>query len=118
MKIRLFYILLPLFVVLVAPACGGDDKITESGAEFLEEWGTALCEAGTDCGNFPRGDVDVCVDAFVQAACEVDPDFCAEKVTISTADWNDCLDASRDIDCDALDAGILPSECSTIEEFE
>lgn len=106
-----------LSLALLAPAACGDDEFTASGADLIEEWSTALCEASADCGNFPRSQIDICVDAAIQTACDEDPDVCNAEITISSADWNDCLDASREIDCDALAAGILPSECTTIEEL-
>jgi hypothetical protein len=109
--------MLCLFValcVLLVPACGSDE-ITQTYGDFMEEMAVPLCERMATCGFFPGDQVDDCVDGFVTGICEGN---CSERLTVSTQEWNDCLNAYEDHSCSSLDAFIYPSECLTIDGFQ
>jgi hypothetical protein len=113
---RLFFIALSLFVVLVAPACG-EDEITDTGRDFLGELSESLCESSVSCGNWAPEDYDLCVDLLLQTICEADQETCNTTYTLPRDEWHDCLDASAELDCNALDPLIFPRVCTQIEEL-
>jgi hypothetical protein len=111
--------LIPLFLTLaLVTACGGgDETLHASGADLFAEFGEVACEKGVQCGTVAPGDVELCVDVIVQDICELDPETCITDYSLSRSEWDACLDAFFEQTCPAAASGVLPTECTTIEEL-
>lgn len=112
MKPTIFVILALLFT-----ACGGDEESTKSGGELFEELFIADCEALADCGALNGFTVQQCIDLKTSAACTEVPDVCGEEYAIPSTEWDACLDAMGERDCNSVVVGLLPSACLTIDEL-
>ncbi len=104
-----------LVLIGLAPACG-DDNITQSGGEYYEEYFDAVCERAIECGLIDA-DQEECIDVLVQVACSEDAAFCGREVTVSADEWSACLQGERELSCNSAEAGIVASECLTIDEL-
>jgi hypothetical protein len=102
---------------LVLLGCGGDPDITRSGGELFEELFTADCEALQPCNGLGNFTVAQCIDLKVNEACDFDPFVCASDYTLDRAEWDGCIDAMYERDCNSVVVGLLPSECLTINEL-
>jgi hypothetical protein len=102
-----------LSVFLLGPGCGGGD-ITQTGAEFMEEYSEVVCDRLDECGAL---DVTVsqCVNLVVGEICaNVN---CSETFTVPEDDWNACLSGEGNLDCASAEAGIGASACERIDLF-
>jgi hypothetical protein len=97
--------------------CGGDPDITRSGGELYEELFTADCEDLAVCGGLGGFTIEQCIDLKVNEACAADLQVCREEYTLARTEWNACIDAMYERDCASVNAGLLPSECLTIDEL-
>lgn len=107
-----------IFALLLVASCGGDsNEITMSGAEFYEELFTADCQSGVRCGLLDPSLLETCIDGETLAACASDLEVCAARYAVDADEWDECLRATEDRACASVQAGILPTECVTIEEL-
>lgn len=108
---HILILLVSMFTML--PACGSGE-VTQSGAEFMEEYSSVVCNRLDECGAL---DVTVrqCINLIVGEICaNVD---CTDTFTVNEDDWNACLDGEDSLDCASAESGIGASACERIDLF-
>lgn len=109
------HVILALILAMFSAAC--TEEVSQSGGAFFEDMGIAMCDRAAECGFISYSEVPLCVDSFVNAACAVDVRVCQSNYSVPADEWERCLEEFETHACAAIDAGILPSECLTIDEL-
>tara|TARA_R110002096_G_scaffold433887_1_gene653675 strand:- start:13851 stop:14204 length:354 start_codon:yes stop_codon:yes gene_type:complete len=93
-------------------ACGGSSSLPEDVGEACGDIGSAFCDRGIECGFLSEVDRLSCENAFFQGCC-VDDGICNRDLddSISSSEWDSCIDGFATESCPDLDNGNLPSEC-------
>jgi hypothetical protein len=95
-------------LLLLLPACGPEP----TDAERFRELGGLVCSRRVVCDLIDGSERADCVDDFVDRSC-ADVMDCDGSHLRSEQHWEWCLEAVGDLECDKVEARLLPGWCIT-----
>jgi hypothetical protein len=102
-------VVITIFVSLFLMACGP----TPSDRERFRELGSEVCARRVACDLTPSAERTQCIEEFVERSC-ADVEDCDERYSLrSENDWENCLEAVREYECEKLEQRLLPGYCIT-----
>ena len=95
-------------------ACGTDGGLSlpEYLGEACSDIGAALCDRTIECGSLTAAERLSCENVFAHSCCG-DDGICNMYLddSISSSEWNSCIDGFATTSCPDIDNGNLPSAC-------